>query len=52
MEAVNSKVHIMVGLADADMNALREKHGLVMVEQTLRARNMLISSIQYRPVVT
>ena len=41
MEAVNSKVHIRVGLADVDMDALRKKHGPVMVKQTLRAFNML-----------
>ena len=34
------------------MDALREKHGPVMVEQTLRVWNMLISSIQYLPVLT
>ena len=52
IEAVNSKVHIRVGLADVDMDAIREKHGPVIVEQILRARNMLISSIQYLPVLT
>ena len=52
MEAVNSKVHIRVDLADVDMDALREKHGLLMAEQTLRAWNTLISSIQYLPGLT
>ena len=37
MEAVNSKVDIRVGLLDVDMDTLREKHGPVKVEQTLRA---------------
>ena len=52
MEAVDSKVHIKVGLADLDIDALREKHGPVMEENTLRAWNMLIYSIQYLPVLT
>ena len=50
-EAVNSKVHVRVGLADVDMDARREKQGPAMVEQTLRAWNMLVSSIQYLPVL-
>ena len=52
MEEVNSKLNIRVGLADVDMDALREKHGPVMVEQTLRACKMLICSIQYLLVLT
>ena len=51
MEAVNSKVHIRVGSAGVDMDAWREKQGPVMVEQTLRGGNMLISPIQYLPVL-
>ena len=47
MEAVNSKVHIRVGSAGVDMDARREKQGLIMVEQTLRGWNMPISPIQY-----
>ena len=43
-EAANSKVHIRVDLANVDMDARREKQGPVMVEQTLRAWNMPISS--------
>ena len=44
-------------LADVDMGALRktpgpEKLGPVMVEQTLRAWNMLIFSIRYLPGLT
>ena len=30
MKAVNSKVHLRVSLAGADMGTLREKHGSVM----------------------
>ena len=37
IKAENSKVHIRVSLADVEMDALREKHGPVMVEHTLRA---------------
>ena len=47
LEDVNSKVHTRVGMADIDMDTFREKHGPVMVEQTLRAWNMSISSIQF-----
>ena len=37
MEAVKSKVYIRVGLVEVEMDALREKHGPVTVEQTLMA---------------
>ena len=52
MEAVNSKMYIRVGLADDDVDALRAKHGPVMIYQTLKAWSMLISSIQCLPVLT
>ena len=45
-------MHIRVGLADVDIDTLREKHVPAMLEQALRAWNMLISFIQYLPVLT
>ena len=52
MDAVLSKIHIRVGSEGVDMDSLREIHGPVMVDKCLRACNMLLSSIQYLPVLT